>query len=149
MSVPSDWVWTMRSISHVNGSRRLPSGVIVHAARLLGDVQAVTDGRSIWVDERLTAIEQRCAIEHELVHIVAGHTGHEEPRIERRVRRETARRLLTLPDVVEAAKWAPNTAALAEELLVTPAVLGDFVDSLSMIERRVAENLLRAHWEGT
>lgn len=98
--------------------RPIPEVVYTH----LGIRTAYTDGqRTIWIDHRLTRIEERCGLTHELQHIENGDTCHSEAG-ERRARRNTA--LLLLPELPTA---DPDESAydVAEAHDVTLAVLAD------------------------
>jgi hypothetical protein len=125
--------------------RALPH-ITVHWLPLDGDIQAVTDGHAtICMDPRLLQVERRCSLTHELVHIERGHTGPCNPKIERQVRRETARRLVTITDLIDALKWSRSVPELADELWVTVGVLMDRIDSLSAHERQLFEQVIRQH----
>lgn len=103
----------------------LPPHVAVHHSRL-DRLAAVTDGHAtIWLDDRLTAVEQRCALTHELVHLELGHVGHQPPAIEVKVRERTARWLVPLERLWEVRHWQGPLHLLAEDLGVTTAVLQD------------------------
>lgn len=91
-----------------------------------------TDGlRVIWLDTRLQQVERRCALTHELVHLERGHDGCQEPRIERQVCAETARRLIPVDDLCKHAAWTSNVHELADELWVTERVVTDRLQSLT------------------
>ena len=60
----------------------LPPHITVHPLELKR-LSAVADGHStIWLDQRLTVVEARCALAHELVHLELGHDGHQPSAIE-------------------------------------------------------------------
>lgn len=106
-------------------------------AMLPDGISGLTDGRSrIWLDKRLDAVERRCALMHELIHVEHGHTGCQGPRIERNVRHETARRLVAFDGLLEAAEWCHSTDELAGELGVTHDVATDRLEALTDRERR-------------
>lgn len=68
-------------------------------ARVLGD----TDGVShIRLAKDLLQVERRCTITHEVIHVERGHTGGCDETAEARVRRESARRLITIRELGEA-----------------------------------------------
>lgn len=69
-------------------------GAGVHVTRLPDGYRAVTDCRRVWLDDRLTAVEARCALAHELVHVEFGHDGPQPETIERQVTLVAARRLI-------------------------------------------------------
>jgi hypothetical protein len=90
-----------------------------------------TDGRVLRVDHRLQQDECRCTLTHELVHLEWGHSGCKWPRIEYKVRAETARRLILIDELCQHAAWAWGHHELAEELWVTPDVLSDRLNTLT------------------
>lgn len=106
---------------------------------------SVTDGvRNVWVRRGLTAVSERCAIVHELVHIRYGHTEKQPGRIERRVREETARTLLRLDDLHRAWSWSLSIPEMADELRVTETVLTDRMDTLTHQEAHTLRSWTRA-----
>lgn len=91
-------------------------------------VAARTDGKDIWVDDRLNEVQERCAIEHELVHIERGHSTVQTEAVEMAVRYETSKRLIpdhTVPCV------GSTIAAAARNLGVTRQVLMDRAATLT------------------
>ena len=100
-------------------------GVNVHVVRLPDGLAGCTDGTRVWVDDRLTLTERRCTLAHELVHVWAGHTGHQGPKVEAWVRRTTARLLLRDQDVTSVLRTEPTLWDAAERLGVTVPVLTD------------------------
>ena len=88
----------------------------------------------IWLDPRLSQVERRCVLTHELVHLEYGHRGCQPPAVEQAVRVRTAERLVELEDLAAAVKWTVDPDELAEELWVTPMVLQDRVAALSASE---------------
>lgn len=116
-------------------------GIPVHAVRLPTNLAGVTDGTSIWVDHRLTSVERRCTIAHELVHIEAGHTHHQSPKVEAWVRRRTAEWLIPWEHL-----WAHRHSVdlydIADQLDVTRHVLLDRLHHLTPHQKhRLAEGL--------
>lgn len=101
--------------------------------------KAVTDGRDIWMSTKLRQVERRCTLTHELVHMDLGHEGCQDEATEKKVRRYTARRLLSASQLVPVALWTQSVEEAADELWVTPEVLRDFMASLSPIERAMIE----------
>lgn len=117
-------------------------GLSVEHVRMPARVPGATDGRSvIWLDETLSIREGRCVLTHELVHLKHGH-GECQPRpVERVVRFEAARLLVTWKRLLEVVPSAESVDHLAEELDVTRLVLDDRVSGLSDDQFRV----LRLH----
>lgn len=105
-------------------------------------VHAVTNGRNIiWMAKNLLQVERRCALQHELIHIEHGHTCRQNSRIEAQVRQITAERLIPARLLFRAWKAALSIEEWAESLWVTPAVLHDRLDNLSLDEQLTAEQL--------
>ncbi|WP_181954189.1 ImmA/IrrE family metallo-endopeptidase [Kocuria coralli] len=97
-----------------------------------------TDGRGrIWLDDRLTEIEKRCALTHELLHILRRHDGHQDDAAEAQIREETARVLVPMAALQEHAGEQISLWALAEDLHVTEAVLRDRLNTASAGEWEV------------
>lgn len=95
-------------------------------------ILARTDGRRrIWMDPRMSQVQRRCAAAHEAIHIERQHVGGCTPQEEAEVRAETARRLITMPDLLSAYRWADNLIEVADELWVTIDVLRDRVENLT------------------
>lgn len=118
------------------GALRELTHVTLHFILMPDGAPGRTDGRArIWLDKRLQQAERRCALTHELVHLEYGHTSCQPPRFERRVREETARRLIHIDQLAEAYRWTQHPAELADELWVTPDVVRDRLDALTDEER--------------
>ncbi len=92
---------------------------------------ARTDGVSIWVDDRLNEAEERCAVEHELVHIDRDEGTCQPEYIEMEVRYEAAARLLPLEKIVGVCKDGKDLTQIAAELGVTRRVLMDRAATLT------------------
>lgn len=86
---------------------------------------ACTDGKTIWVDDRLNTAQLKCAIAHELIHIERGHGTRQREEIEMGVRYEAARRLLPLAALVRRCRVGGDLADIAKGLGVTRQVLMD------------------------
>lgn len=114
-------VWGMlRSLAHV----------AIIWTRPHPEVVAATDGRRIWIDPALTVDEQRCFLAHEAIHIQHGHTSCQTPAVERQIRLEVARFLISFEDLQRAVAWSSCPAAMAEELDVTEQVVLDRLSTL-------------------
>ena len=114
------------------GALRRLTHIHIAFIRMPDGVPGRTDGlRVIWLDSRLQQVERRCALTHELVHLERGHDGCQEPRIERQVCAETARRLIPVDDLCKHAAWTSNVNELADELWVTERVVTDRLQSLT------------------
>lgn len=94
-------------------------------------LHAATDGRVIWMHDKLLQVERRCALVHELVHIERGDTCTQSEAVERAVRGEAARRLIPFEDLVDAARWSRDHFEVADDLWVTPTVLADRIGTLT------------------
>lgn len=102
-----------------------------------------TNGTDIWMEKRLLQVERRCTLTHELVHMDLGHEGCQDERTEARVRRATARRLLTVEQLVEVVRWTDIPEEMADELWVTVDVLTEFTKSLTAFERKLVDHAWR------
>jgi hypothetical protein len=111
--------------------------VKVVRVRLEDGYAGCTDGETIWLDDRLNAIQMLCALLHELVHIEMGHKSHQTDDIEMVVRYEVARRLLPLDRLVGVCK-DQSLKALAIELGVTQQVLMDRAATLTDAQAKAA-----------
>ena len=100
--------------------------------RLADGIHGMTDGKTIYVDDRLSAPQQWCAIQHEMVHADMGHSTHQPDEVEMVVRYETARRCLPVADMVGACRG--DVELSARSLRVTKQVLIDRAATLSYDE---------------
>ncbi|MFE8884938.1 ImmA/IrrE family metallo-endopeptidase [Pseudarthrobacter enclensis] len=98
-------------------------------------IAAMTDGVNIYVDDRLNAIQLKCAVLHEDIHIEHGHKTHQTEAVEMMVRYETARRLL--PDMSNGCNGGSIKEA-AISLGVTRQVLMDRAATLTDEQAHVA-----------
>jgi hypothetical protein len=97
----------------------------VYRVRMPDGVAERTDGTDIWIDDRLTPIQEKCAIAHAMVHIEWGHSTLQREDVEMQVRYETAKRLLPLEMIAGICKDGKSLKAIAAELGVTRQVLMD------------------------
>lgn len=95
--VPPGWVVTRAAIT--------TRGYCDHARRL------------IVINARLSLVEERCTLTHEIIHAERGPVpAHHAAREERIVDAEAARRLIPLDALLEAVRWACCPAEAAETL---------------------------------
>lgn len=116
--------------------RAIPEGVDVRRVALPSGFRGVTDGRTIWLHNRLSQRERRSSLAHELAHHRLGHDSCQPPAVEERVRAEAARWLL--PDIVvvgDALAWATSLDEAADELWVDRRTLQARLDHLHPSER--------------
>lgn len=111
----------------------LPSGVLG-----LTDVGR----RRIQLDKRQRQAQRRCSLDHELVHVEHGDVGCQSLKRERAVNQESARRLIPLDRLIDAAVWAHGVEELAEELWVDVATLRCRLDHLHPSERAAIRRAL-------
>lgn len=109
--------------------RGLAQAVIIWT-RPHSEIPAATDGRRIWIDPKLTSNETRCVLAHEAIHVQHGHTSCQPRAIERQVRLEVARFLITFEDLQNIVGWSSCPSVMAEELGVTEQVLIDRLATL-------------------
>lgn len=110
------------------------------------------DVLGIVLDRRMTRVERRCALAHELRHVDHGdeqvaHVGPDGPRLARRQEaradREAARRLISIDDLSAALVAHPHDgAAAAEQLDVTEKVLRNRLVNLSAGEEQQLRSTL-------
>ena len=106
--------------------------VVVEWRRPHHGTPGATDGASrIWLDPRMSQAERRSVLTHELVHVMHGHRGCQPPAVERAVRAEAARLLVSTEDLLAALPWAMSLEELADELWVTPLVAADRLQTLT------------------
>jgi hypothetical protein len=101
------------------------TGPIVLHERLENGYAGFTDGQTIWVDDRLNAIQLMCTLMHELVHIERGHGSRQTEDVELSVRYETAHRLVPLDLMAAKCKDSISLKEAARSLSVTRQVLMD------------------------
>ncbi|MBZ4496954.1 MULTISPECIES: ImmA/IrrE family metallo-endopeptidase [Dermacoccus] len=91
---------------------------------LLGEALGITrwGDRTIWLAHDLTQVQRRCVLEHERQHILRGPAGQGDDE-ERAVEMATARELVTLDDLVDAARWSTDLRQIADHCWVTLDVL--------------------------
>lgn len=118
--------------------------IIVEWSTLPPGLSGATDGQRIYMHKRLKQAERRCTLTHELVHIDLGHEGCQPPAVERRVRYQTARRLITLSHAIRTSQWTTDLYEATAELWVTPRVLCDYIQSLSEEEWAHIDRAVRA-----
>ena len=90
------------------------------------------------IDPALSQAQRRCVLAHELCHIERGPTPSDpwlHRREERAVRREAARRLISLDDLALALRWSRNVTELADELWVDEPTLRTRLAHLTPAER--------------
>lgn len=100
--------------------------VLIYRVRMNDGVAARTDGVNIYLDDRLSPVQEKCAIAHEAIHIERGHGTLQREEVEMSVRYETAQRLL--PSDIMAGRICRDAADLktaAAALEVTRQVLMD------------------------
>jgi hypothetical protein len=103
----------------------------VYRERLQDGYAGYTDGKDVFLDDRLSGEQMLCTLQHELIHLERGHKGHQSEDVEMGVRYETARRLLPLDRIVGVCKFGKSLGGVALELGVTRQVLMDRAATLS------------------
>lgn len=104
------------------------------------DLHAVPDWarRVVTVDCRLSAVQRRCTLAHELVHVERGPVPRDPwlaAREEAAVEAEAARRLIPLDALAGALAWSRRPDEVAEELWVDVQTLAVRIGGLSDVER--------------
>lgn len=105
--------------------------------------------KSILLDIRLSRVEQRCTLAHELVHAERGPFPHWlTTREESIVDAKAARRLIPLDALGEALAWSLHPTVAAEELDVDPPTLEALLRDLAAAEVEALRRRLEHHFEG-
>ncbi|MDU1018147.1 MAG: hypothetical protein E7A55_14770 [Clostridium perfringens] len=91
---------------------------------------------TITIDPRLSQAQRRCALAHELEHVMRGPAPKwDEAREEAVVERTAARRLVSIDELASAVQWTRDPVELAEELWIDADMLSALVDGLTPSER--------------
>jgi hypothetical protein len=91
--------------------------------------------RIILLHRGMQQCQRRAVLDHELHHAEAGDVGQQSPQREREVSESSARRLVPLEQLVEAAIWAVDLAELADECWVDVDTMQCRIDTLTDDER--------------
>lgn len=91
--------------------------------RMQDGIHGQTDGQTIYLDDRLSAVQMFCTVVHELVHVERGHSRQQPEQVETEVRYEAARRILAVEDMV--GRCSGDLDDTARTLRVTRQVLMD------------------------
>lgn len=106
-------------------------------------------GLRIWLCATLTQAERRCTLTHELVHRERGPAPADcaaAAREERIVDEITARRLISVPALVDGLRWTRQPRELAEHLWVDEPTLRTRMDTLDPLEVAELEHHLDGDW---
>lgn len=117
--------------------------------RLPGLLMGLQRGRRIWLCRTLTQVERRCTLTHEIVHLERGPLPADPAaaaREERIVDEIAARRLITLPQLVDGLRWTRELHQLAEHLWVDEPTLRTRMATLDPVEVAELENRLNGDW---
>lgn len=90
--------------------------------------------RRITMDPRQSQAQKRCTITHELVRVERGHDGPQPPAVDLAVRKEAAKRLISIYALADAIVWTENRDELAYELWVDRATVDARLDHLHPAE---------------
>ena len=98
--------------------------------------------RTIWLHSELTQAERRCTLTHELLHVEMPDAAEDH------VERETARRLITVDQLVDAFQWLrhPDVHSLADHLWVDPQTAANRMRHLDPIEVAQIESATDGDW---
>jgi hypothetical protein len=106
-------------------------------------------GHRIWLCRTLTQAERRCTLTHELVHRERGPVPADPASAAREeliVDEITARRLITLPHLVDGLRWTRHPRELADHLWVDQPTLRTRMSTLDPIETAELEHHLEDQW---
>jgi hypothetical protein len=136
VTVLSDPSRTVPRVWHPWRTIRSRSDITVRWRRLDGRLgEWCEDTHTMTLDPRQLQRERRCTATHEAIHAERGDRCG-DPKTEARVRRETARRLISIRALGDAYLfWGDDLASLAEELWVDEDVLRTRLDHLHPAER--------------
>lgn len=114
----------------------------VQWAALPLDVSALVEGTSITIDSRLTQVQRRCSLLHELLHVERGVPHGVDEREESLVEQEVARRLVPLEQLVDALRWSRHPREVADHCWVTVDVILTRAEHLHPSERHYLRRAL-------
>jgi hypothetical protein len=129
--------------------KHYPDVSVVTNVELPGRMWGLTNGRRIWLCRRLDQAARRCTLTHEIVHLERGLTPADArglAREERAVDLIAARRLITLPALVDGLRWTRDPEQLAEHLWVDVPTLQARMAALDPVEVAELENRLNGEW---
>lgn len=119
--------------------------ITVRFTELPGRLHGVTDGRTIWLDERLSQVQRRCALTHEMQHLQRGIIPA-SPAEERICDELAARQLIPLRALVDGFCWTRDPGTLATHLWVDRRTLQVRLDTLDPIEVAQLEHETNGAW---
>lgn len=92
----------------------------------------------VTITDGMTQAERRSTLTHELIHLERGTAveARHQAIEDRYVQRESARRLITIEDLIDALRWSRDEHELAEELWTDVDTVRIRLASLSPAERR-------------
>lgn len=126
-----------------------PEVLINTQVELPDKVWGLQAGKRIWLCRKLDQVRRRCTLTHEIVHLERGPVP-EEPvaraREELAVSIEASRRLIPLPDLIDALKWTRDPVELADCLWVDHPTLKIRMNCLDPIETAELEFHLEDRW---
>lgn len=119
-----------------------PDLVIDCTRRLAGGVMGHIGDHTIWLHRGLSQAERRCTLTHELLHVEMPDAS------EATIELETARRLITLDQLVDAFSWLrhPGISALADHLWVDQQTAATRMRNLDPIEVATIEAACDGDW---
>lgn len=127
----------------------VPAGWSVDFAAMPARGMCRWSRRLILLDIRLSGVEERCTLTHEIVHAERGPFPRwATAREEAAVNAEAARRLIPLDTLGEALAWSLHPAVAAEELDVDPPTLEALLRNLAEAELEALRRRLAHHLEG-
>lgn len=108
-------------------------------------IDGFTDGRTIWLDDRLNQVQRRCTLTHELWHLRRGILPADSA--EERICDElSARELIRLQALIDGFRWTRDPATLAKHLWVDSPTLQTRLDTLDPIEVAELEHETNGAW---
>ncbi|WP_212754588.1 hypothetical protein [Nakamurella aerolata] len=127
--------------------RHRPEIDVVWRPDLPIDVLGVIEGRTVLMDAGQLQPERRCTITHELIHHERGETcGRVSPAAEADVRREAARRLIGLDELITAVRWSLDVHEVADACWVDLDTALARLQNLTPAEATAVRDAAEHHW---
>lgn len=117
--------------------------------RLPDHLMGMQHGLRIWLCTTLSQAERRCTLTHELVHRERGPVPADSAaaaREEQIVDEIAARRLISLPALIDGLRWTRQPHELADHLWVDEPTLRTRMDTLDPVEVAELEHHLDGDW---
>lgn len=132
-------------------AEQYPHVVVCTSYELPRGVRGLVQGDRIWLCRTLDTAGRRTTLSHEIGHLERGVLDH--PKHSMYVRREerivdqiAARRLITIPSLIDTLRWTRDPVEMADALWTTPRMVECRMNSLDPIETAELEHALEDEW---